>query len=82
MSWIRIVPEDEAEGPLAPLYESLIEKNTGRVANVLKLQSLDPTALERHYALYQAVMKGTAKLSRAEREMIAVAVSQTNGCHY
>jgi alkylhydroperoxidase family enzyme len=33
-------------------------------------------------ALYGALMHGRSPLTRAQREMIAVVVSRTNGCHY
>lgn len=35
-----------------------------------------------HFHLYTEIMFGTSELTRAEREMIAVAVSAVNGCHY
>ena len=34
------------------------------------------------YAFYQAVMRPSRSLRGADREMIAVVVSQTNQCHY
>jgi hypothetical protein len=41
-----------------------------------------PAALRAHYDLYRTLMFGRSELSRAQREMIAVVVSKTNGCHY
>jgi alkylhydroperoxidase family enzyme len=35
-----------------------------------------------HLALYRELMFGRSELTRAEREMIAVAVSVVNHCHY
>ena len=31
MSWIRTVPDDEWEGPLAPLHERVVDRELGRV---------------------------------------------------
>jgi alkylhydroperoxidase family enzyme len=33
-------------------------------------------------ALYKAIMFGPSKLSRVERELLAVVVSRANSCHY
>ncbi|MFN2240610.1 MAG: carboxymuconolactone decarboxylase family protein [Thermoanaerobaculia bacterium] len=35
-----------------------------------------------HLDLYREIQFGRSELSRREREMIAVAVSVTNHCHY
>jgi alkylhydroperoxidase family enzyme len=78
---IRTIPESEATGPLAELYRRLADPN-GRVANILKVQSLSPATLETHYAFYRALMFGAGPLSRAQRELLAVVTSATNHCHY
>jgi alkylhydroperoxidase family enzyme len=79
MAWIRWVPEEEAEGRLKELYQQC---GSGGVDHILKIHSLNPESLEGHYRLYEHLMRGPSDLSRAEREMIAVVVSQTNGCRY
>lgn len=81
MAQIRTIPEQEATGPLADLYRRLADPQ-GRVANILKCQSLSPVTLEAHYAFYRALMFGPGPLTRPQRELIAVAVSATNDCHY
>jgi len=81
MAKIRTIPEHEATGPLAELYRRLADPQ-GRVANILKVQSLSPATMEAHYALYRALMFGPGPLTRPQRELIAVAVSATNDCHY
>jgi alkylhydroperoxidase family enzyme len=81
MSQIRTVPEEDATGALAELYRKLAGPH-GRVASILKVQSLSPATLETHYAFYRSLMFGQGPLSRAQRELIAVAVSETNRCHY
>ncbi len=81
MTHIRSIPEEEAREELANVYAT-IRKDSGRVANVLRVESLAPRALGAHYALYRALMFGRNPLTRAQRELIAIAVSQANSCHY
>jgi uncharacterized peroxidase-related enzyme len=81
MAWIQVVPPSEATGDLAEQYAK-IRDASGRVANILAVHSLNPAALRAHFALYRTLMFGRSELSRAQREMIAVVVSVTNGCHY
>jgi len=81
MAHIHTVSEDEATGELAELYDKL-KAPDGRVPNILKVQSLSPRTLSTHYAFYRELMFGRSNLSRAQRELIAIAVSQANNCHY
>jgi alkylhydroperoxidase family enzyme len=82
VSWIETVDEGEADGRLAELYGALVDPQSGRVDNVLKVHSLHPDGLEAHWHLYRSAMRGTKGLRKVEREMIAVVVSGLNGCHY
>ncbi len=80
MPWIEWIDEDEAAGPLKDSYERY---GTPRgIDHILKIHSLNPKSLDDHYRLYAHLMRGPSDLSRAEREMIAVVVSKTNGCVY
>lgn len=81
MSWIEEIGENDASGRLAEVYAGLIEKR-GKVANILKVHSLNPAAMQNHVDLYLTLMFGNSGLSRAEREAIAVVVSATNECPY
>jgi uncharacterized peroxidase-related enzyme len=81
MAFIEIVPEDKAQGELAALYKRFGNPD-GSVDNVLKVHSLNPPSLDAHCALYVQAMHKPSPLSRAEREMIGVAVSRLNGCDY
>jgi len=78
--WIEWVDEDEAGGHLAELYA----RYTGGegLDHILKIHSLNPPSLEGHVKYYAHLMRGPSGLSRAEREMIAVAVSVENRCRY
>lgn len=82
MPWITTVDPREARGLLARLYKAAVRR-AGKVFNVVRIQSLRPPVLRASINLYMEVMHGAASpLSRAQREMIATAVSVENGCHY
>lgn len=50
--------------------------------HILKISTVHPEALRAHLHLYRTLVKGPSPLSRERREMIAVAVSEMNGCFY
>jgi alkylhydroperoxidase family enzyme len=81
MAWIPMISENDAQGELAELYDRMIEP-WGGVDNILKIHSLNPASLQGHYELYRNLMRGPSDLSMIQREMIAVAVSAANHCHY
>lgn len=81
MSWIEEVEPARAEGELKTLYREL-EQTRGKVSNILKVHGLRPGALKTHLDLYLQLMFAPGGLSRAQREMIAVAVSNANNCEY
>ncbi|MBI2213884.1 MAG: carboxymuconolactone decarboxylase family protein [Acidobacteria bacterium] len=81
MSWIRTVAEGDAEGTLAEAYGK-VGAARGKVANILKIHSLTPRVMIAHLELYREIMFGPSELSRAERELVAIAVSSANSCHY
>src|SRR5215213_1782680 len=54
----------------------------GFVPNVYQAYSLRPQQLRGFIALYDAIMTEDSNLTKAEREMIAVAVSAQNHCFY
>lgn len=78
---IRLIDVDEATGPLAEEYAAAMGR-AGKVFNIVKSMSLNPRVLNRSMALYSAIMFGPSELSRAERELLAVVVSNANDCHY
>ena len=55
MSWIEETDEADAGGRLAEIYAELIEKR-GKVANILKVHSLNPAAMSNHMDLYMTLM--------------------------
>ena len=81
MSWIREIAPEQAPSELATAY-ARVQAARGWVANILRVHSVNPAALNAHMALYRTLMFGPSELTRAERESIAVAVSSANACDY
>ena len=81
MAYIPYVPYDDAQGLLAELY-SRYGGGQGRIDNILRIHSLNPPSMAHHVQLYAHLMRGPSPLTRAQREMIAVAVSSANCCFY
>jgi uncharacterized peroxidase-related enzyme len=75
------LPEAELETELSG-YFRICEEKLGFVPNVLKAYAFDNKKLQAFIDLADDLMLGDSKLSRLEREMIAVAVSAVNHCHY
>jgi len=82
MALINKIEEKNAEGKLKELYKKMADPVDDKVANVLKVHSLNPNILEAHYDLYRQIMYGRSNLTRKEREMVAVMVSSVNDCGY
>lgn len=81
MTWIDVIDESEAEGRLKEIYEELKEKR-GKIANIMKVHSLNPQAMKAHMNLYLTAMFSTSSLPRETCELIAVVVSKANKCEY
>ncbi len=63
-------------------YFEVCEQKLGFVPNVLKAYAFDNKKLKAFIDMVDGLMLGESGLSRLEREMIAVAVSAVNHCHY
>lgn len=81
MAWIKTIEPEEATGELKAEYTKAIRR-AGKVFNILKVQSLNPAALEASMGMYLTTMHGPSGLSRADREMLATVVSWANHCFY
>lgn len=81
MARIKIISHKDSTGRLKDIYNELIVKR-GKLAEVHTIQSLRPESIVKHIDLYMEIMFSKSELSRAEREMMAVVVSKTNGCFY
>ena len=82
MAWIETIREDEWSGELGAAHPEVVDRDLGRVDNIMQIHSLNPRGLLAHNALYLSAMRGTPTLRKVEREMIALVVSLANECHY
>ena len=82
MAWIETIRRESAAGRLAELYDAVADPATGQLDNIMAVHGLHPAGLRAHFDLYCAVMRGTDGLAKDDREMLALVVSQLNGCHY
>lgn len=81
MPHIHVIPPSEASGSLQREYEAA-RLRAGRIWNIVSIQSQTPKVLKASLRLYREVMYGPSPLTRAQREMLAVVVSQSNECDY
>jgi uncharacterized peroxidase-related enzyme len=81
MANIEVIDYDDSTGRLKEIYDDLI-KSRGKLAEVHKIQSLNPETIVNHMDLYMSLMFGNSPISRYQREMIAVVVSKENQCKY
>ena len=56
--------------------------NVGFIPNVFRVYTFRPERLSAWFSHFRLLHEPTENLSEADREMIAVVVSQTNGCLY
>ncbi len=81
MPYIKVIQHEEAEGRLKEIYDELV-RSRGKLAEVHKIQSLNPESIVAHMDLYMKIMFSKSPLKRYQREMIAVIVSAANDCEY
>jgi alkylhydroperoxidase family enzyme len=82
MAWIRTIVPERADGLLRQLYDAAIRR-AGKVFNIIRIQSVRPKVLRSSTQLYIEIMHSRdSRLTRAQREMIATAVSSLNKCRY
>jgi alkylhydroperoxidase/carboxymuconolactone decarboxylase family protein YurZ len=83
MASIKMVPEDEAVGRVKAVYEEIKrELGIDFVPNLYRVMASNPGYLEANWNKVKAVMVEHGKLDRLTKEIIAVAVSAVQGCHY
>lgn len=63
-------------------YFRVCEEKLGMVPNVLRTYSFNQDKLRAFSNLYNTLMLAESKLSKLEREMVAVVVSSANKCFY
>ncbi|MFV2051508.1 peroxidase-related enzyme [Aliiroseovarius sp. YM-037] len=63
-------------------YFDICQEKLGLIPNVLKAYAFDIDKLNSFAAMYNDLMLADSKLTKLEREMIAVVVSSINKCYY
>jgi len=81
ISRLRVPEEQTLPEDIQELYAKNREK-PGFVPNVFRAYSLRAEQLRGFITLYDSIMEADSGLTKAEREMIAVAVSAENHCFY
>jgi uncharacterized peroxidase-related enzyme len=74
-------PEAELTAELRAYFDKCLEK-LGFVPNVLRAYAFDAVKLKAFIDMVDDLMLADSGLTKLEREMIAVAVSAVNHCHY
>jgi hypothetical protein len=95
MPWIKIIPEQEADGELKEVYRKIKEQRQGEKINQDRdagaggppisppmLHSLNPKAMWHAAELMWEIMRGESRLTTAQREMIAAVTSATLRCRF
>ncbi len=75
------LPQAELSEPTKAYFAKAKEK-LGMVPNVLLAYAFDEKKLRAFTEMYNDLMLGESKISKLEREMIAVVVSSINHCYY
>jgi len=81
ISALPVPDAKELDADIQAVYAKCMEK-LGLVPNVLRAYSFNQQKLRNFMTMYNELMLGDSKLSKLEREMIAVVVSSANRCYY
>ncbi len=83
MSAVQMIPEEEAVGKVREIYQEIKSQlGIDFVPNIYRVMAQKPEYLEANWNKVKAVMVAEGKLDRLTKEVIAVAVSAVNACHY
>jgi uncharacterized peroxidase-related enzyme len=81
VSKLGVPDPSELDDDLKAVWQKCIDK-LGFVPNVFSAYSLKPQRLRNFMAMYNEIMLSDSRLSKLEREMVAVVVSSANRCFY
>jgi uncharacterized peroxidase-related enzyme len=81
VSKLGVPDPSEMDDDLKAVWQKCIDK-LGFVPNVFSAYSLKPQRLRNFMAMYNEIMLSDSRLSKLEREMVAVVVSSANRCFY
>ena len=93
MTWIRTIPQSEADEKLCKAleaqralypkeYATPVQPTVDGSAGIVASHSLIPDALYHAFATFGVLMSPELPLSRRQHEMITTMVSVTNRCRY
>jgi hypothetical protein len=83
MAAITMVEEAEAVGTVKEIYDEIKETlGVDFVPNMYKVMAPNAAYLEATWNKLKAVMVDSRNLDRLTKEIVAVAVSAVNSCHY
>ena len=82
MATVKLVPEDCPDDLVQEVFRDIKEtKKIDRVPNLWRALATHPEHLSLCWTRLKAIMR-PGKLDLLTKEIIALAVSATNGCHY
>ena len=82
MATVKMVEYDDAEGDVKQIFDEIMKlREIDFVPNVWKTLAVHPPTLRRLWDGLREVM-APGRLDTLTKEMIAIAVSATNGCEY
>ena len=82
MSWIDIIPYEDAKGKLKEYYDRMIGPS-GKIDNIMRVHSIRPHTLHAHMVLYKNVLHHSEnKISKDMLETLGTYVSHLNRCYY
>ncbi len=82
MATVKMVEYDDAEGDVKQIFDEIMKlREIDFVPNVWKTLAVHPPTLRRLWDDLRKVM-APGRLDTLTKEMIAIAVSATNGCEY
>jgi len=82
MSTVRLVDENTKNPKVRAIFDDIkATKKIDRIPNIWRALATDPDHLELCWTRLKAIMQ-PGKVDLLTKEIIALAVSVTNGCHY
>lgn len=79
MPRLNVISPGQATGLVQAIYSDLKAK-MGKIVNIFQGMANSPCALRAYLSMSAALAEG--ELSPQDREVVYLAVSQSNGCHY
>jgi AhpD family alkylhydroperoxidase len=83
MSTVRLVDENTTDPRVKAVFDDIkATKRIERVPNIWRVLATHPEHLELCWTRLKAIMQPGRKIDLLTKEIIALAVSATNGCNY